>query len=99
MGAVSLARPKKPGSRAHLQRTPAQETAFRVFRLRGLWWSLFGGLTGERLQHARALIDAELADLGAETQSARWARQKREIDERLAQAGAARNVALEELPF
>ena len=96
---MTLRRPKNPGARRHIKRTEAQERAFRVFRLRGLWFSLYGGLTGHRLAAAQALIDAELADLGAETQTARWARHQREMDERLAAEEAAQAETFADLPF
>jgi len=96
---VTLRRPKNPGTRRHIKRTDAQERAFRVFRLRGLWFSLYGGLTGHRLAAAQALIDAELADLGVETQTARRARERRELYERLAAEEAAERELEAELPF
>jgi len=96
---VTLRRPKNPGTRRHIKRTDAQERAFRVFRLRGLWFSLYGGLTGHRLAAAQALIDAELADLGVETQTARRRRETRELYERLAAEEAARAETFADLPF
>jgi hypothetical protein len=56
--------------------TPAQaaanERSFRIFRLRGLWYSCLL-LTGERQAAAQASIDAELALLGAEPEGERRA--------------------------
>lgn len=74
---MTLRRPKNPGARRHLERTPAQETAFRVFRLRGLYWMLHA-LTGPRLQAAKHLVDTELSLLGAETETDRHARRRSE---------------------
>lgn len=57
--------------------TPAQEAAnarsFRIFRLRGLWHFAVI-LSPERRDAMQALIDAELADLGAEPNTQRQAR-------------------------
>lgn len=101
-----LRRPKNPGSRAHVERTPAQWKAFRIFQLRGLYWSL-GALTGPRLTFARQLVDWELTRLGAETESDRYARQRAEAEARWAAEDAAApstqpaevDQDLEEIPF
>lgn len=65
--------PRKPQS-------PAQEAAtqrsFRIFRLRGLH-AQCALLTGDRKDAARAAVDAELAALGAETETARQAAYRR----------------------
>lgn len=74
-----LRKPKRPGVRQHVQRTEAQERAFRVFRLRGLYWMLHA-LTGPRLEMAKMLVDWELTRLGAETETDRYARRRREWD-------------------
>lgn len=95
---MSLRRPKKPGSRRHVERTPAQETAFRIFRLRGLYW-MAHALTGARQAAFKALIDAEIADLGAETETARHARRLREIDDRHAAYEAERAELEADLTF
>lgn len=95
---MTLRRPKKPGARAHLQRTEAQERAFRVFRLRGLYCMAYA-LTGERRAAALALIDAEIESLGAESETARADRRRREFEERWAREDAAAADLERELPF
>lgn len=74
-----LRQPKRPGVRRHVRRTVAQERAFRVFRLRGLYWMLHA-LTGPRLEFAKQLVDWELTRLGAEPETERYARRRREWD-------------------
>lgn len=95
---MTLRRPKKPGSRAHLTRTPAQDRAFTILRLRGLWWMVFP-LKGWRRDVARLLIDYELLSLGAETQTVREARRRAELDARLEANAEARRLTFEEIPF
>jgi hypothetical protein len=62
--------------------TPKQSAArtrnWRVFQLRGLYTRMFW-LTGERLEQAKALVEAELRAMGAQTMaeqraalSAKW---------------------------
>ena len=72
---MTLRRPKKPGSRRDLKRTPAQETAFRVFRLRGLFYMAYA-LTGSRREAMQRLVDAEISRLGAEPEGDRYARKR-----------------------
>ena len=94
---MTLRRPKNPGARRHVRRTAAQERAFRVFRLRGLYWMLHA-LTGPRLEFAKQLVDWELTRLGAEPESERYARRRREW---LAEADAldAQDRQFEEIVF
>lgn len=60
----------KPHTEPRKPRTPAQEAAtdraFRIFRLRGLYYQALL-LTGERREQAQAAVDAELRLLGAKT--------------------------------
>lgn len=74
-----LRQPKRPGARRHVPQTEAQKRAFRVFRLRGLYWMLHA-LTGPRLEMAKMLVDWELTRLGAEPESERYARRRRQWD-------------------
>ncbi|MCR5875123.1 hypothetical protein LRS10_13575 [Phenylobacterium sp. J426] len=74
---MSLRRPKNPGSRRHVERTPAQETAWRIFRLRALWHQACL-LTRVRADAVRALIDDEIVACGGEAECFR--RAKREAD-------------------
>jgi hypothetical protein len=67
-------------------RTDAQKKAgernFRIFQLRGLASFRFM-LTGERRERLLSLVDEELNALGAEPESDRIARQKKEFEELL----------------
>lgn len=82
---MTLRRPKNPGSRRHLDWTPAQQAAFRIFRLRALWHQAVM-LRRERADAVRKLIDDEIAAAGAEPecfrQAAREAAFLAEIDEK-----------------
>jgi hypothetical protein len=69
-------RTKNPGSRAHLTRTPAQERAFRAFRLRGVYWMLTV-LTGPRRELAQMMVDWELQSLGVERESERYEKRRK----------------------
>ncbi len=68
-------------NRKGAKRSPAQEAAlnrsFRIFRLRGLWCNL-AMLSPERRAAAQALVDADLAELGAEPHGPRMDRQRAE---------------------
>ena len=57
----------------------ARDRNWRVWKLRGLWSNAFP-MTGERLDAYRAAVDAELIHLGAEPETQRRARIKREVD-------------------
>lgn len=57
----------------------ARDRNWRVWKLRGLWSNSFP-LSGDRLLAYRAAIDAELAILGAEPETARRERLRREAD-------------------
>lgn len=57
----------------------ARDRNWRVWKLRGLWSNAFP-MTGERLAAYRAAIDAELELLGAEPETARRERIKRDED-------------------
>lgn len=63
-------------------RSAAQEAAtaraFKIVRLRGLWF-LVGVLDGWRARSARCLIDDNLKALGAEPQTARRDRERQEL--------------------
>lgn len=50
--------------------TKQRDRAFRIWRLRGLW-SQVHMLTGSRLLVARAMVDQELHEMGAESESVR----------------------------
>lgn len=93
-----MRRPKNPGARAHLARTPAQETAFKAFRLRGLWWALYA-LSEPRRSAAQRLVDAELVAIGHEPQTERRLRHIREQEAATAAATRERFLLEEELPF
>lgn len=76
---MTLRRSKSARAR-YLPRSPAQLVAFTAFRLRALWHQS-GLLTGERQAAVRAAVDAELDQIGFETETARdlkrraeWAR-------------------------
>lgn len=66
----------KPRGAPRKAQTSAQQTAtersFRIFRLRGLH-AQCALLTGDRRDAARAAVDAEIALMGAETETARQA--------------------------
>ena len=70
--------PNKPDTR-----TPAQKAAgdrnFAIFKLRGLW-SFSYLLTGKRRSVMQRLVDAELKALGAEPETVRHERAKRECE-------------------
>lgn len=53
---------------------------WRIFRLRGFYCSGMGLLSPARHDQFRALVDAELAELGAETEVERRARWQKELD-------------------
>ena len=90
----------KPHDRTkpYRRRTPAQEHQMRVLRVRGLYYHAYS-LSGWRAKVMRLLCDAELLALGQETQTARDARKRRELDERLAAEEAKRNELFSEIPF
>lgn len=88
-----LRKPKKPGSRAGREWTEAQQMAFRVFSLRGLW-SLCGRLSPGRMAEVQAIIDEELLMLGAEPEWSRRARRLFEMERERRQ-----RIMDEELPF
>jgi len=93
----------KPHDRTkpYKRRSPAQEAQMRVLRVRGLYYHAYA-LSGWRARVMRLLCDAELLALGQETQTARDARKRRELDERLAAEEAERrkNESLwDEIPF
>lgn len=93
-------RTRKPGQ-PRREMTPAQDAAnqrsFRIFRLRGLW-SLAYVLTPNRRAIVHALIDQDLADLGAETESKRQA-DKRAVWDRIEARERAEADLEAELPF
>lgn len=70
---------KRPGRNSSKPRTQAQIDALTVFRLRGLW-SHAWALTGARREAMQKAIDDELALLGVETQTARRARERAELE-------------------
>ena len=73
----------------------------RVLRVRGLYYHAYS-LSGWRAKVMRLLCDAELLALGQETQTARDARKRRELDERLAAEEAERRkneLLWDEIPF
>lgn len=86
-----LRKPKNPGSRRHLERTPAQEKAFRAFRLRALWHQA-GLLTAGRAGTARDMIDLELRELGFEAEGDREAA-------RIAEAKRLAGIPVTEIPW
>lgn len=69
---MTLRRPKNPGTRRDVKRSPAQEVAWTAFRLRALWHQA-SLLTGERRAAAQAAVDAELERIGYPTESERQA--------------------------
>ena len=72
--------PRKP----YRAPTEAQAVALRVFRLRGLY-TFANLLSGPRATAMRSLIDDQLRDLGAETQTDRQARQRLGFEAKLEQ--------------
>lgn len=58
----------------------ARDRNWRVWKLRGLYWNAYG-MTGEHLAAYRAAIDAQLAELGAEPETERDARKRREVEQ------------------
>ena len=52
--------------------------AWTIFKLRGLWMQLYLVRNPKRRAIAQALVDDELADLQAETETARQARMRAE---------------------
>ncbi|MDO9471926.1 MAG: hypothetical protein Q7J28_02640 [Caulobacter sp.] len=86
----------KPHTEPRKPRTQAQEAAtdraFRIFRLRGLYYQALL-LTGERREQAQAAVDAELRLLGAKTHAEHAA----EVAEHLAAEPHPDDFA--ELPF
>jgi hypothetical protein len=89
----------KPYSAPRRQQTPAQEAAnrrsFLIFRLRGLW-ELAAIVSPHRREQIRAIVDADLVDLGAIPH-----REKHEANRAAfqAQLDARRHDQNEELPF
>lgn len=73
----------------------ARARSWKIFRLRGLYAQLYA-LTGPRRTIAQGLVDQELELIGAETETARHARRRRELDERYAEDVSE---ALEPIPF
>jgi hypothetical protein len=71
-------RVRKPRSAAQ---EAATERAFKIARLRGLWY-LVTVLSPSRREAVQAIIDADLRDLGAESQAIRRERERAEFDER-----------------
>ena len=65
------------------KRTPAQQKAiqrnFLIFRLRGFYAQTFM-LTGKRRERAQRIIDQELQAMGAEPETVRQARRRREYE-------------------
>jgi len=59
------------------KQTAARQRNWAVWRLRGLYWNS-GPLKGARLAEFREVIDAALADLGAEPETERNARKRRD---------------------
>lgn len=82
---------KRPSAKQNQSRT----RSWRIFRLRGLYWQIHL-LTGSRRTMGHALIDQELELLGAETETMRIERRRRELDERYAEDVSE---ALEPIPF
>ena len=82
---------KRPSAKQKQSRT----RSWRIFRLRGLYWQIHL-LTGSRRTMGHALIDQELELLGAETETMRIERRRRELDERYAEDVSE---ALEPIPF
>ena len=58
----------------------ARDRNWRVWKLRGLWWNSFP-MSGDRLLAYRAAVDAELSALGAEPETARQSRLRREQEQ------------------
>lgn len=75
----------KPYGAPRKKRTPAQEVAqeraFRIFRLRGLWSQAFL-LSSENRAMAQSAIDAEIVSLGAVPESVRHAEREAEFNAR-----------------
>jgi hypothetical protein len=69
---------KRPSAKQNQSRT----RSWRIFRLRGLYSQIYL-LTGSRRTMGHALIDQELELLGAETETMRIERRRRELDEEL----------------
>lgn len=86
--------PRKPQTAAQEAST---QRSFRIFRLRGLH-SQCHLLTGERRAAAQAAVDAELAALGADSQSERELA-RIETLRRVEASEAARAETEQELPF
>ena len=63
-------------------RTPKQDEQFRLARVRGLWFHAWT-LTGERRDAMQQIIDAELIAHGQESQTARFNRQRAELEAKL----------------
>jgi len=57
----------------------ARDRNWRIWKLRGLYWNSHP-LRGERLAAYQAVIDGALSDLGAEPETEREARKRREAD-------------------
>lgn len=74
-------------------RTPAQEAAWRAFRLRAVW-SQVGLLSPARATAARHLIDAELTDMGFQSEGDRQAARRAKWE-----AEDAAETEFEEVPF
>lgn len=77
-------RPRKPRSEAQER---ASARAFTIARLRGLWY-LVMPLSANRREAVRAIIDAELIDLGAEPQRERHQRERSEFEQLIARRRA-----------
>lgn len=74
------------------RRTAAQESAWRVFRLRALWHQA-SLLSGERRRAVQRLIDSEILGRGAEPERKRQERRWREWDARDAAPDTFEEVA------
>ena len=90
----------KPHDRTkpYRHRTPAQDDALRVMRIRGLFYHSYT-LSGWRAKVMRLLCDAELIARGQETQTARDARKRAEFEAQLAADDAIREIDFAEVPF
>lgn len=76
----------------------ATERNFLVMRLRGLWCLAYI-LTKDRREAVQAIIDGDLRDLGAEPQGVRVARERAELEARLAKDDRAETPDDLDKPF
>lgn len=71
----------KTGTPTEAQKA-ARDRNWKIFKLRGLYAQVWM-LTGERRDAARAAVDQELFLMGAESETERMLRHRRELENRL----------------